>query len=136
MHGLVDKARRVAPQATGQKVEGRTRFTTVHGSWFKCRVTMEASPEAADQGGENRVAEHAVLLFGRRDTEGTLMTDPDTGRCVVRPTDRIETSSLQLGSSLWEVTEEPRVLRRKRSILGYEASVVRIDYDDFTPIGP
>lgn len=136
MHGLVDKARRVAPQATGQKVEGRTRFTTTHGTWFRCRLTFQVSAEAGDRGGENRVVEHATLMFGKRDLSGVPLTDPDTGRCVVRATDRIETSSLQFGSSLWEVTEEPKPLRRKRSILGYETSVARVEYDDFIPLVP
>lgn len=123
---LVDRARRLVDTPYGAKVEGSTQFTTVAEAWFKCRLTIQGSPETDDpQGARRRVPTHATVLAGPRDLEhGTL---------TLLATDRLEVSSKQLGRAIWNITEDPAPLRKKRKLIGWTATIVRVEEHEFVP---
>lgn len=140
---LVDRARRVYVAPTPTKVDGTTRFETIHGPWFRMRLsfhpasTTEASARSRarltdDGGARTRAVERPTLIFGIKDLDGGSLLAAD-GRCVLTAQDRIEIDSPQLGRHLYEIIEEPSPMRKKRKILGYTVAVSRVVDHEFTP---
>jgi hypothetical protein len=140
---LVDRARRLHSAPTPQKVEGTTQFVPVHGPWFKVRLTLPAAAttEAAarvragltdDGGARSKVVERPFILFGIRDSEGNSLIGED-GRSVVNAHDRLEIESPQLGLHVYEITENPAPIRKKRKVIGYNASLSRVEEQEFEP---
>ena len=138
---LVDRARRIAPSPSAVKVEGTTQFTDIPGPWFRARLTpvsgaqTEASLRvraglADDGGSRSKSTERLTLMFGIKDTEGGSLVD-ETGRCVVNAPDRVEVASPQLGTFLYEGTEMPAVIRKKKKVIGYEVGLSRVHEFEF-----
>lgn len=126
---LVDRARRIVDTPLPIKVEGTTVFDTVPGSWFKCRLTLPGSPEADDaQGGRRRVAKQGTILMGVKDVDHNVL--------ALAPTDKLEVNSPQLGRAIWNVTEDPMPLRKKRKVIGYQASVTLVEENEFVAARP
>ena len=85
----------------------------------------KAGGESADpQGGHLRVARSAQLLMGVKDTDGEPLK--------VAPTEKVEVVSKELGSGIYDVTGDPEPLRKKRRVIGYSVTLVRVEEDEFT----
>lgn len=110
-------------------MEGTTRFETVRHAWFRCRITENPAPDANDaQGGQRRVARTAQLLCGIKDVDG--------GALVVKASDRLEVYSKQLGRHVYEVTSDGEPLRKKRRVIGWSATLVRVQEHEFEAAEP
>jgi hypothetical protein len=114
---------------TDERVEGTTLFETYHYPWFRCRLTLQASPESADaQGGRKRVAHPAQMMCGVKDKDGNVLT--------ISAADRLEVNSKQLGRALYEVTSDGEPIRKKRKVIGWIATVTRVEEHQFVPAEP
>lgn len=116
---LVDRARTVGNASTGERIEGTTRVVRVEGTWFRCRLFLEGAPESASFGHQRTVAAPQII-YAKRDTLGQpieLTADM-----------RLEVESVELQSTgVWELTEDPLPLRRRRSVLGHLVTARRAD---------
>ena len=121
---LVDRARRLVDTATPIKVEGTTQFTTLTYPWFRCRLTLEAAPESDDpQAARRRVPRPATLLVGLKDKDGNAITiDAD---------DRLEVNSKELGRAVYSVTGDGQPIRKKRKLIGWQATLIRVEEHEF-----
>jgi hypothetical protein len=115
---LVDRARPVRRAAAGLRVEGRTQYGEARGPWFRCRLEL---PAAAEQGGVptgvRPVPTSPTLLYETRDEEG----DP----LRLTNQERLEVVSKELGSEEWEITGDPQPIRKRRTLIGWQASLRR-----------
>lgn len=113
---------RILRKAGAVKVGGRTTFVeTEPGQWFSCRLFLPQSPESYDPARvSKRVVRAPTLLYGTDDDEGNELE--------VRLSDRIEIESDDLGTALWEVTGAPQPLRKKEGVLGWQATLKRVEY--------
>lgn len=121
---LVDRARQITNTAIPRKVEGSTQFTPVHGEWFKARVTLEGSPESDDsQSGHRRSVRGAMLLTGTKDKAGQPL--------ALSSADKIEVDSKQLGHLFFEATGDPKPIRKKRPVIGFELPLTQVEEHKF-----
>lgn len=128
---LKDRARRVVRVPSPRRVEGKTVLVApVEGPWFKARLSMPSASESADSGRTRRVVITPTLLIGRKDSTGRKLTKPEGG-CVIGQKDRIEVQSAELGNAMWEVSGHPTPIRKKRTVLGYEVPLSRVEDDTF-----
>jgi hypothetical protein len=123
---LVDRARRVSDTPTGEKVEGTTTFQTLHGPWFKVRLTLAPAPESDDpQAARRRVPHPGTILCGVKDADGGVVT--------VSAADRLWVDSKELGGALYEITSDGEPIRKKRKLIGWMANITRLEEHSFTP---
>jgi hypothetical protein len=123
---LKDKARIIERRPLPVKVNGRTTFTTVTHPWFKARVQMPKKPRTADPaGGRQRNEVRPVLIYGLKDEEGSPV--------VVTTEVIVEVLSPELGenSTHYRVDTDPEPYRKKKKVIGYETSIVRIESHEF-----
>jgi hypothetical protein len=126
---LVDRARRVVPTPLPEKVEGTTIFETLRYPWFRCRVTLNAAPDSNDaQGGRRRTPRTAEIMCGVR--------DQDRNRLTIRSADRLEVYSKQLGRGVFEITSDGEPIRKKRKVIGWTATIVRVNEHEFEEAEP
>jgi hypothetical protein len=126
---LVDRARRVIDAPTPVRVEGTTRFETVHDAWFKCRFTYSPAPDSDDtQGGVRRTPRNGQFMCGMKDTDGNTLQ--------ISSADRLELDSNELGQAIFEVTGDLEPIRKKRKMLGWMGTVVRVEEHDFMRAEP
>jgi hypothetical protein len=124
---LVDRARRVIDTPTDEKVEGTTVFQTLHGPWFKVRLTLQAAPESDDpQAGRRRVPHPGTILCGVKDLDG--------GVVVINATDRLWVNSRELGDALYEITSDGEPIRKKRKQIGWMATITRLEEHEFQAV--
>ena len=116
---LVDRARIVERRESGRRVEGRTVYGTVTLPWFKARLELTQAPEGLEEGGVRPVISGPTLLAGVRDLEGNPI---ELGNDV-----RLEVDSRELGHTVWQIVGEPAPLRRKRSLIGWQASLRQVE---------
>jgi hypothetical protein len=124
---LVDRARVVGRKAAGRKVAGRTLYSSVNGEWFKARLSLSASTERTDDAtGVMPVTATPTLLCGVRDLAG----DPiDFGG-----DDRLEVSSRELGTAVFDVVGDAEPLRKRRRVIGYQVGLRRVIVHESEPI--
>lgn len=127
---LKDRARYVRNEPAAVKVEGSTVMVSDSSPWFRARLEMTALPESQDSQGRSRIVPAPSLMFGVRDSEGNSLIRDDGG-CVISAQDRIEVESRELGTAIWEVTGDPVPMRKKRTVLGYQAPLQRVDTRTF-----
>lgn len=122
---LVDRARIVRNTPQPVKIEGRTQFAKVTLPWFRCRVQMPTRPRRADaSGGRSRVEVLPTLLYARKDSEGNVVD--------LSSADELEVEMVEMGEhSLYRVDADPMPLRKKRTIIGWEVPVKRIENHSF-----
>ena len=118
---LVDRARTIRQEPLLEKVGGKTRHVAVQGEWFKVRLQLPGSPEAEGPvpWSRRRVVREPLLLMGVKDLRG--------GPVFLTVEDRLEVRSKQLGTAEWEVVAAPEPLRKKRRVIGYQATLRRVD---------
>ena len=126
---LVDRARRLVDTPTPQKVEGTTQFQTLTYPWFKVRLTLSPAPESDDpQAARRRVPHPATLLVGLKDVDGNLVE--------IHADDRLEVDSKQLGRAIYQITGDGEPIRKKRKMLGWSATLTRVEEHPFARAEP
>lgn len=114
---------------TPVRVEGTTQFETLHDAWFKCRFTYSPAPDSDDtQGARRRVPRNGQFMCA--------MTDQDGNTLTITAADRLELDSKELGQAIFEVTGDPEPIRKKRRMLGWMGTVVRVDEHEFVRAEP
>jgi hypothetical protein len=122
---LVDRARRLIDTPTPVRVEGTTQFQTLHSPWFKVRLTLEAAPESDDpQAAHRRVPRPATLLVGLKDVDHNLVE--------INADDKLEVDSKQLGRAIYQITGDGQPIRKKRKLIGWQATLTRVEEHPFT----
>lgn len=116
---LVDKARLVRQTTSGTKVEGTTQYVDHEGEWFKARLELPNAPEGQVNPSRKRVVVKPTLLTKTRDLAGEPIE--------FRASDRIEVESKQFGNTLWEAAGDPQPLRKRRTLLGWQLEMRRVD---------
>lgn len=117
---LVDRARTVERRAAGRRVEGRTIYGATRGAWFRCRLELpQAAERAGDPAGVRAVQVEPSLMFGVRDLEGGVLR--------IANNVRVEVNSVELGDSMWDVVGEPQPMRKKRRVIGFTATLRRVE---------
>jgi hypothetical protein len=125
---LVDRARIARRSTAGVKVEGRTRFGTVTGAWFRCRLELSSRAQANEgESSVKRVVERPNIMFAVKDSEGRPVD--------MLATDRVQIVSQQLGIFYFEVQGNPTPLRKKRRVIGWQVDLNAIDEQQFDPTG-
>lgn len=117
---LVDQARPVSKAEAGKVVDGRTLYAPVTGAWFKARLEPPSSSERPDgAGGRRVVVKPPTLMFAMKDKSGELVRLSNEMR--------LEVSSRELGTGMWEIVGDPTALRKKRRQLGWTAQLRRVE---------
>lgn len=124
---LKDRGRIVRLEADATRVEGRTKFHQRIGPNFRARLDLQESPKAPDAAGEMKVTETPVLIADRVDAERNFL--------VFQPDEKVEVESRDFnedGSKAWNVVAifqvdgEPKPLRKKRKVIGWELRLKRV----------
>ena len=115
---LVDRARPLRKVVGAERVEGTTVVSAQTGEWFRARLTLPEATEQA-QNGRKVTMPSPSLLYSLRDVSGNLIE--------LAAQDRVEVESVQLGNYVWQVTGDPKPIRKKRTLLGYRAQLKRVD---------
>lgn len=110
---LVDRARRVH-RLVGYRDEalGESEFVTQYDEWYKCRLNP---PDSSEDHGVNEAVSYKIRAEILIPKEMELDFN-----------DRIEIDSKQLGRAIWLIEAQPQYLRRKRSIIGKTATVIKV----------
>lgn len=117
---LVDQARTVERRAGGVRVEGRTLYGEARGQWFRCRLTLPASAErAAAAAGIREVVTVPTIMYEPFDADGEDV--------VLTNQMQLEVSSPELGVATWDVISAPEPIRKKHRVIGYQASLQKLD---------
>jgi hypothetical protein len=121
---LVDRARIVRNRPQPQRVDGRTEFAKVSSSWFRCRLTVPARPRNR-QGNVTRSESHPTLLYEVKNADG----DP----VGLTGDDEVEVVAAELGDAagLFKVDGEPEPLRKRRTVIGFQVPLKRIEAREF-----
>jgi hypothetical protein len=111
------------------RVEGTTQFETLHDPWFKCRFVYNVAPESDDtQGGRRRVPRTGTIMCGLRDQDGNTL--------AINGSDRLEVNSRELGRAIFEITSDGEPIRKKKKMLGWMATVTRVEEHQFERAEP
>lgn len=114
LSALVDRGRKVETRIGHRDPNlGESETIVQRGEWYKVRLNP---PDSQENRPANEAAEH------RLQTEILLPKDFD-----LNLNDRIEIDSAQLGRATWIVTAQPQFLRRKRSVIGQTATVLKVE---------
>lgn len=111
---LVDKARTIRrtedalQEVDGEKVMIPTN--PVEGPWFRCRIYGKESTEIQGDGRRKRVTRYNIMT-GRKSN--------------IKAADTIETQSKQMGNAKYQVDGDPKPIRKRRTIIGYTARLVK-----------
>ena len=115
---LVDRGQVLREQASARKVEGSRVFTTEEGPTFRVRLELNAAPKRKD-GGRTATEPRPMLMTDRKDSEGHELR--------FRSSDRIQVTSRELGEALWEVDGDPKPIRKKKRLVGWELNIKRVN---------
>jgi hypothetical protein len=118
---LVDRANLIRSEPTEEVIEGSVVFTEgedAEGPEFRARLQISQSPERTKEG-MTQADPRPMLLTERKDLEGN---DLD-----FRTSDKIRVVSKELGTATWEVDGEPEPLRKKRTIIGWQLQIHKVD---------
>lgn len=123
---LIDRARLVRLAASATKVGGRTTFVeTEPGTWFAARLQMAATTEQQPSGFvSKRAVPTPTLIFATIDDAGNEVE--------VRFNDVLEVESEDLGSTTWQVTQEPEPFRKKQGVIGFQVQLKRVETREFS----
>lgn len=114
LSALVDRGRKVESRMGHRDANlGESEVIIQHGPWYKVRLNP---PDSQESRPANEAAEH------RLQTEILLPKDFD-----INLNDRIEIESKELGTNTWIIVAQPQYLRRKRSVIGQTATVLKVE---------
>jgi hypothetical protein len=124
---LKDRARAVVAEPSPTKVAGETIFADdIRLPWFRCRISSDEERKGRNGAQVERATGRHTLMFGKRDSEGTSLTNDDGG-CVLRAQDRVEVESNSYGTHIYQLDSTPKPIRKKKTILGWTVSITRVD---------
>jgi hypothetical protein len=113
---LVDKARTVDVDSNPVRVEGEFQRNTVYGPWFRCRLDHGREQEGTDQGRIRGVVRPRLIVSRKVRLKGDQ---------------RLEIISKQVhghaGAVVYNIDGNPEPLRKKRTVIGWEAGLVKVD---------
>jgi hypothetical protein len=110
---FVDRGRIVRRTKTAARVDGEKQWQPVSQDWFRCRFQLVKGSEQQSDGRRKRVV-RPRLMVGRK--------------IRIKPGDHVEIRSREhFGTELriYSVDGEPEPMRKRRIIIGYEATLVR-----------
>lgn len=117
---LVDHARTIRQQRTGEKVEGQPQIIPQVSEWFRCRIEQAETSQQADDGHWYRVARTSVITSkydSKRDLLEILATDYI----------QVVSSDVDTGEdTIWQVSGDVVPMRRRRGILGFYFNVDQV----------
>lgn len=114
---LVDRAARLTEEGTGQSVQGTKQHTPDLGPDFRCRLELQEGNERNRQ--ERTTGEvRPRLMTGKKALDGTAL--------IFRQDDKVRVISPELGTATWKVVGEPKPMRKRRTLLGWELNLVRV----------
>lgn len=117
---LVDRARVINKRAAGRVVDGTTIYGETEGEWFRCRLELGRETETLDPAtSERSVHRTPSLMVALRDLAG----DP----VELNVEQRLEIESRELGNQLWDVLSAPEPMRKKRKVIGWQATLRRVE---------
>lgn len=119
----VDRARVVTSSMSGPRVEGSSGSTPVTGPWFKARLTLTETRGRPDPTTGARVQTKQPTLL-------CLPTDTAGGAVVLTIEDRLEVSSVQLGTQVYDVAGDPTPIRKKRRVIGFQVDLQLVKRGD------
>lgn len=111
------RARVRREQRTGARVEGRAVTAPVWSPSFRCRFTESQESESRDASGVRRV-KPATLLLSRNALRAAGI-DP------LKASDRVEVVKNGV-TLLMEVMGEPKAISKRRTVIGYVASLSKV----------
>jgi hypothetical protein len=124
-HVCVDHGRLLIKEPSAGRVEGRTTFEPVAGTWFRCRLFYEGAPDQMDgQAAHWKAVPTPQILTTMRDDAGQRLDFHDDYRVQIRS---------NLGNHVWRLSGEPEPIRKKRRVIGWLLTVERVierQYDD------
>jgi len=111
---LVDRARRVHRLVGHRNAElGESEQVVQYGDWYKVRISV---PESTEEHPVNEAVENRL--------KAELLMPKDFALDI---NDRIEVESKELEiSGIWLLEGQPAWIRKKRSVLGKRANVVKV----------
>lgn len=115
---MVDRAYRLRKEASPQRIEGSTVYTSVESPPIRCRLTLNQAAERSEDG--RAVTEPTPTLI-------TLIKDTSGGAVDWRASDRVRVESVALGTDTYFVDGEPEPMRKKRRVIGWSLRLRRVD---------
>lgn len=124
---LKDRARIRRQEADARRVEGRTVFHARTYPLFRCRLDVTEGTEQKDAAGEMSVDEVPTVMTDRIDSERNPLR--------FQPDDELEVESRELAPStergwhlvgLFQIDGEPKPIRKKRKVIGWELRLKRV----------
>lgn len=109
---LVDKARRISYTRGTRNNLGESDKITTYGKYFTARLVPAGSSESRSANRSSRETKETQLLYS---TTGMLTIN-----------DNVEVVSKELGTAIWIVIGEPTPIRKKRTLIGYSATIRRV----------
>ncbi len=92
-------------------IDGEKQYSTAtEGEWFRCRLFVGSSSEVQGDGRRKEVFRHQMMCGRKVD---------------INRDDEVEIESKQLGTQKFRVDGEPKELRKRRTVIGYEVVLVR-----------
>lgn len=86
--------------------------------WFRARLTIGSRPRSSE-GNRSRVASNPTLLYKAFDANGEPIT--------LSSEDTVEVESAEYGSAVYRLAGEPQPMRKRRSVIGFEAPLKRVE---------
>lgn len=129
---MKDRGRILRKEADAKRVEGRTKFNPRALPLFRCRLTIQDAAESPEEGGLVTKRPVPQLM--------TLAKDTERNKLEFRIGDSVEVESRDLGVAeekgwhlvgVFEVEGEPKPIRKKRRVIGWELRLARLDEDNF-----
>lgn len=115
---LKDRARTIRREAAGVRVQGMTPRAPTSSQWFKARLELPANSEQTDaQGGRRKQVKRPTLMLGVKDL--------DRNPVVIKAEEQIEVDSEELGRAIWRVSGDPQPIRKKKRLIGWQATLER-----------
>jgi hypothetical protein len=113
-----DRARVQRRVRTGERVRGAFKTTDKWSEPFRCRYTPANESESRSQSGVRR-AKPATLLV-------KALSLRSSGVGVLKASDRVEITQADGTRLLMEVQGEPDPIRKRRTVIGYTASLQKV----------
>jgi hypothetical protein len=117
---LVDRCYKQAKVGDTRIVQGQRIYRPLEQAVIRCRLEPPGGAESTS-GGQTTADRRTSLLLDRKDADHNLVD--------LNASEKLRIVSRELGDGVWQVDGEPKALRKKRRIIGWEANVRQLDED-------
>ena len=114
---MPDKGRVISAEKTSTRINGAKIVVPSTSALFRCRLTLPTGEEAEEEGRKRKVR-RPTLMLKATDTRGR--------RVVIRGKDKIEVVSREFGTDTWEIQGDPKPIRKRRSVIGWTATLAKV----------